>query len=88
LSQSLVLRDGDQEPILDGQASVGADFTRIGEADLATLHINGPGESASDHAILDASDRFEIEVAGLRYYLMATRDLQARTLTVRIEEKR
>jgi hypothetical protein len=88
VSQSLVLRDGDQEPLLDGQVSVGADFTRIGETDVPTLHVHGPGEGAGDHAILDASDRFEIEVAGRHYYLLATRDLQARTVTVRVEEKR
>jgi len=87
LSQSLVLRDGDQEPILDGQASVGADFTRIGETDVATLHVHGSGEGAGDHAILAANDDFEIEVAGRRYFLLATKDLQARTVTVRIEEK-
>ncbi len=88
-SQGLLLRDGEQETILDGQASVGADFTHIGAEDVATLHIHQPDKSGTDHAILSAGERFEIEAAGRTCYVyVINADFIAKTIRVRIEEKR
>jgi hypothetical protein len=88
LSQNVVLRDGDQETILDGKASIGADFTRIGEMDVPTLHVHTQGDDVKNYPILDASFSVEVEVGGRRYTLAAAKDLQARMVTVHIEEER
>jgi hypothetical protein len=87
-SQAFLLHGGEQQVVLDGQASVGSDFTRIGDQDVATLHVSAPGRAVADHAILSAGDRFEIEAAGRSYYLYVTGvDFAAGTMSVRIEER-
>ncbi|HEY6324253.1 MAG TPA: hypothetical protein VJA16_22140 [Thermoanaerobaculia bacterium] len=84
----MLLHDGQQQVILDGQASLGADFTRVGEMEVPTLHVTAPGKDAVNYALLGASERFEIEVANRTYSIFVTgRDPAARTVSVRIEQR-
>jgi hypothetical protein len=83
-----LLKDGEQVPILNGRASVGADFSRIEDMDLATLHINAPGKDVANHAIMSSGSRFEIEVGDKAYVVYVTRiDQAGKTLSVRIYQK-
>jgi hypothetical protein len=87
-SRTLQLHDGEQDAILDGQVSVGADFTRVGEMEVPTLHVTAPGKDVANHAILNAGERFEIEVSGQSYSLYVTQvDAAARTVSLRIEQQ-
>ncbi len=87
-SRSLTLHDGEQEVLLDGQASIGADFTAVGGLRVATLHVGSPGKEISNHAILSAGERFEIHASGRNYYVYVTKlDLAAMTMQVTIEEQ-
>ena len=79
------LRDGEQKVLLSGQASVGVQFSQIGEERFLTLHINVGNEETS-HAVLAPGARFPLRIQGAQYYISLLRlDLSGMTARIRID---
>lgn len=79
------LRDGEQQVLLSGQASVGVQFNQVGEERFLTLHINAGNEETS-HAVLAPGARFPLRIQGAQYYISLLRlDLSGMTARIRID---
>lgn len=81
-----VLRDGQQEVVLDGRVSVAAEFFRFGEMDTATVHLKAEGEEQQNRSSVEQAKRIEFNLSGVRYAASILEvDSTSRTIRIRID---
>ncbi len=61
------LQDGQQLVILGGRASVAAEFSRVGEVEVPTVHLWTDGAEQLNYALLNAGMRIEFKSGGNHY---------------------
>jgi hypothetical protein len=82
------LRDGEQDVILSGQASLAVEFNRIGNEKFVTLRIFA-GDASTAHAVLSSTARYDFELEGQIYYINVLRvDFSSKSVRLRVDRKR